>query len=114
MDLGRRAEMRMKNEHRASRGGAWLGCLKRKEEGKGASDGETRLLYLAKAAGGRARACLMRGVAVSACELAVWFITFILIDFTRPLVVLVVYYITNSIKYKEVFIIGYITIIRDI
>jgi len=45
--------------------------LKRKEEGKGASDGVARFLYPGKRRRARARALPNAGVAVSACGLAV-------------------------------------------
>lgn len=63
--------MRKNSPERREVEGGW-----RKEEGKGASAGETRLLYLAKAAGGRARALPDAGgrsFLMRACRLVLYF-----------------------------------------
>ena len=73
--LGRRAEMRMKSEHRALRGGS---CWVVEKEGKRErSERWSREIFYTprKRRPARARALPDAGVAVSACGLAVWSFT---------------------------------------
>jgi hypothetical protein len=78
--LGRRAECawRTRTERREAEA---VGLLKRKGEGKGASDGVARFLYPAKAAAGpcaRLARCGGRGFRMRACRLVFYFYNYLI------------------------------------
>ena len=78
--------------------------LKRKEEGKGASDGETRLLYPAKAAPGpctRLARCGGRGFLMRACRLVVYAFKLTWIDIYFGLLDFVVYNHKTNFNFKK-------------